>query len=318
MLREAPQLLVPDPSASSFSSKEKIETLMKAFLEMSPEDQAGYLNLHRQRQTALKMAKWSDEMKMAAQNARRIVAEMSIPNISQDLAFKVWVIYLTHRKPGGAVFTKSSWVNHACQPNTHCLWNEETKTREYRAMRKIKEGEEITISYLGGLLTRAERRAFLKTELDFDCNCVACDMTEEQANKEAQYIGKYKDEQKKIDDINNLLDSGAVNDVAFKHSFLKRKMECLKEMYRQARKLKTMIPRETLLDDVLRVAIRLSCDGAMVAKRLGMRSEETEWKKDLAMFAKIGLEVASTIYGEEYSETKDWRVTAINARSDLN
>ena len=83
-------------------------------------------------------------------------------------------------------------------------------------------------------------------------------------------------------------------------------MECLKEMYRLARKFKT-ISEGGLLYRVPEVAFELSCEGASKAKAYGMKTAEADWKKDAAMFAKVGLEIATTVFGAEHSETKDWR-----------
>ena len=38
--------------------------------------------------------------------------------------------------------------NHSCTSNAEGNWNEDESTREIRAVKKIKKGEEITICYL--------------------------------------------------------------------------------------------------------------------------------------------------------------------------
>lgn len=46
---------------------------------------------------------------------------------------------------------------------------------EFRALRPIREGEEITISYLCPWLSRSERLKELKRKYDFTCTCPACE-----------------------------------------------------------------------------------------------------------------------------------------------
>ena len=302
ILRETPQLLVPEFDDSA-SLKEKLVNVIKVFLQMSPEDKENYLNLYNM-YTAVEWEEWSDAMKYRAQAVKRVLDQMRVPNISQDLAYKVSTIYDTNCFHNG-VCIKMSRINHACRPSARYLWNEDTNTRDIRALRKIREGEEITVSYLD-LMCRAERRAKLKADFNFFCNCTACDETEEQAEEEAQDIEKYKNEQNEIDEINDLLCSG-VGDYTFKHCLLKRMMQGLKKMYRLARKLETIVPGDQLLDEVLEDAYQVSCKGAFVANRFAMRSDEKGWRKDAVMFAKIGLEIATTLYGEEHSETRDWK-----------
>jgi hypothetical protein len=73
----------------------------------------------------------------------------------------------------GGMFPIISRINHDCRPNTQHTWNSSIKQETIHAIRDIKAGEEITISYnLGG--PRQLRRERMKEEFKFDCACSLC------------------------------------------------------------------------------------------------------------------------------------------------
>jgi hypothetical protein len=73
----------------------------------------------------------------------------------------------------GGVYPTICLINHSCLPNAHHSWNSDTKCETIHAIRLIKKGEEITISYdKGG--PSISRRAYLKDAFGFDCNCRLC------------------------------------------------------------------------------------------------------------------------------------------------
>ena len=66
-------------------------------------------------------------------------------------------------------------INHSCLPNAYNSWNSGSKCETIFAIRYIKSGEEITISYdKGGPST--SRRAYLKDQFGFDCGCPLCSL----------------------------------------------------------------------------------------------------------------------------------------------
>lgn len=73
----------------------------------------------------------------------------------------------------GGVYPTICLINYSCLPNAHNSWNSDTKCETIHAIRFIKEGEEITISYDKGGLS-ISRRAYLKDAFGFDCNCSLC------------------------------------------------------------------------------------------------------------------------------------------------
>jgi hypothetical protein len=73
----------------------------------------------------------------------------------------------------GGVYPTICLINHSCLPNAHNSWNSDAKCETIHAIRFIKAGEEITISYdKGGPYD--SRSTHLKNEFGFDCNCSLC------------------------------------------------------------------------------------------------------------------------------------------------
>lgn len=75
----------------------------------------------------------------------------------------------------GGVYPTICLINHSCLPNAHNSWNSETKCETIHAIRYIKAGEEITISYDQGGPSES-RHAHLKEAFGFDCNCALCSL----------------------------------------------------------------------------------------------------------------------------------------------
>lgn len=77
---------------------------------------------------------------------------------------------------GGGLFIEASRINHACNPNTQNSWNERISRETIHAVRDIKKGEEITISYIGHYAPYDERQLILKTKFNFNCACEQCSL----------------------------------------------------------------------------------------------------------------------------------------------
>ncbi|KAI0851990.1 SET domain-containing protein [Daldinia vernicosa] len=73
------------------------------------------------------------------------------------------------------VFIKASRFNHSCDPN--CWYTTTSWTGHFicTPMRPIKEGEEITISYIPNQATREKRQAQLLRCWGFICQCNRCE-----------------------------------------------------------------------------------------------------------------------------------------------
>jgi len=75
----------------------------------------------------------------------------------------------------GGVYPKICRINHSCIPNAHNSWNSKVKCESIHAIRSIKAGEEITISYDKGE-PQESRRNSLRNAFGFDCSCTLCNL----------------------------------------------------------------------------------------------------------------------------------------------
>uniref|UniRef100_A0A8C9PGB7 [histone H3]-lysine(4) N-trimethyltransferase n=1 Tax=Spermophilus dauricus TaxID=99837 RepID=A0A8C9PGB7_SPEDA len=73
---------------------------------------------------------------------------------------------------GVGIFPNLGLVNHDCWPNCTVIFN--NGRIELRALGKISEGEELTVSYIDFLNVSEERRQQLKQQYYFDCTCEHC------------------------------------------------------------------------------------------------------------------------------------------------
>lgn len=79
----------------------------------------------------------------------------------------------------GGIFLNIARINHSCLANTQQAWNVKRNQETAYVVRRIKEGDEITISYTIGGPSR-ERRSQLKRFFSFDCNCEICSLPSER------------------------------------------------------------------------------------------------------------------------------------------
>ena len=79
-------------------------------------------------------------------------------------------------------------INHSCCPNTEFHWDSELREEHLRAIRDIREGEELLDCYLDlnlpGRLTRDQRRNLLRGGYGFWCQCWACEKPQEEVEAE--------------------------------------------------------------------------------------------------------------------------------------
>jgi hypothetical protein len=70
------------------------------------------------------------------------------------------------------VFLTCSRFNHACHPYTNCTykWDKERECMVVSTLRRVKQGDELTISYMGWSVDRN----LLKENYGFECDCPGC------------------------------------------------------------------------------------------------------------------------------------------------
>ncbi|KAK3314537.1 hypothetical protein B0H66DRAFT_593257 [Apodospora peruviana] len=104
----------------------------------------------------------------------------------------------THEKAGDLhdiIFAKAARMNHNCLPNAFTRTNHSSFAMEVIALRDIRDGEEITISYLDASTesTSKERRNKLSSDWNFDCGCSICAPgkgTKEESDRRREKIAK--------------------------------------------------------------------------------------------------------------------------------
>lgn len=76
---------------------------------------------------------------------------------------------------GSAFYTLQSCMNHSCRPNARAFKRDEDRDGHavLLALRPIKKGEEVTISYIDEDASLEERRAAL-ADYAFLCRCSRC------------------------------------------------------------------------------------------------------------------------------------------------
>ncbi|EGZ09981.1 hypothetical protein PHYSODRAFT_523060 [Phytophthora sojae] len=75
---------------------------------------------------------------------------------------------------GAGCFPLGAMINHSCDPNCAITFVPKTLEMEFRAMRPIKAGEEITQTYVDVALPRRERHERLQRKYHFNCACSRC------------------------------------------------------------------------------------------------------------------------------------------------
>ena len=260
VLREYPKLLTPEDD-DSVTVKEQAERIIGAFTEMPEEYKKRYFQLHNMYfefgdDDVLK--EWSEGMRQRALSLFQRTNNMTFPNITSKRAFEVWGIYTTNFFHNG-VCIKMSRFNHSCRPNATYFWNVDTNTRDLRTLRNVKEGEEMTVSYINTTETRDGRQSLLKDRYNFDCNCEGCDLNEEEIQKEIEDVNEYKEGKRRQQMLKT---ASYTSDERAGQAHMQRELDCLKQMYQLAKDTKTVSWRN-LLTEVVEPAFEVSCRGAL-------------------------------------------------------
>ncbi|KAK3936294.1 hypothetical protein QBC46DRAFT_395408 [Diplogelasinospora grovesii] len=68
----------------------------------------------------------------------------------------------------------AAMINHSCEPNACVMFDFCGRYASVAAIQPIKEGEEITISYIDSTLPKEARQKALKKQYHFECTCPKC------------------------------------------------------------------------------------------------------------------------------------------------
>ncbi|KAF2817588.1 SET domain-containing protein [Mytilinidion resinicola] len=99
----------------------------------------------------------------------------------------------------GGIFPLIARINHSCRPNAQHAWNGNEGEETVYAVREIKEGEQLSLSYHEGGPS-SERRKALKEFFGFDCTCEMCGMLKDQIDISDERLRRAKTLDKAIGD----------------------------------------------------------------------------------------------------------------------
>jgi hypothetical protein len=286
VLREAPQLVVGQGAGSVL-----LRTI-RAFSNMTAEDQERYLGLSNMfdKDTAL----WSETARNDMVSMEAEMENMEFSEIARSDVIRVWQIRMTNSFHNG-VCLKMSRFNHSCRPNAEYFWNRETGTRDARAVREIGRGEEITLGYRQmWTLTREERRRSLKENFNFDCCCEACDITEEEAEREARDCEQFKALNKERQAI-----TGSST------AELQQEMNCLKSMYILANDM-GIIKKSLILRFIIEECFDVLCQCLIYTEDIPT-DKIANFSEDAKYFSSLGFQISTMLYGKDHTVTCGWK-----------
>ncbi|KAK4248619.1 hypothetical protein C7999DRAFT_30983 [Corynascus novoguineensis] len=123
----------------------------------------------------------------------------------QKNSFRVFVDGDTQHSAHLGIFPEVSKFNHDCRPNVHYRISNFTHTTV--AVRDIPAGEELTVSYIYGMVPRAERLEQLR-EWGFTCSCPQCALSDRESSASDNRIRQIKMLE---DEIESLMSAAASN-----------------------------------------------------------------------------------------------------------
>ena len=110
-------------------------------------------------------------------------------NVPHNEKFKYYNICKTNAlplEPGSGnygVFIKASRMNHSCRPNCHNSWDPNQDKLHIHVMTDVKQGDELTLTYLKGFQPSAERKEILQSKFHFKCTCGLCSLKQADLEK---------------------------------------------------------------------------------------------------------------------------------------
>ena len=199
IIRESPQLLVDLSVNEDFldKSSRNIRNTVKSFMQMKQTDKDIFMKLFNkfsvnERLLSVTSLKYIEHAKNALEN-------MDLVDISMEEAIAVCQRVNTNAFDNGVCLNISRF-NHSCLANAEHFWNDDLETRDVRAIKNIKEGEEIFLNYQASssYLTRAERQKNIIEGFHFSCHCVAWDLPETEINQLDMKCLRYEELVKKV------------------------------------------------------------------------------------------------------------------------
>ena len=234
ILREKAQIF--DKETAEKLTPNGIKSVVKSFKQMSKNNQDEFLKLHN---------KFLDQdlskFKFVQTQYRSIVCQMYESGHEQEKILAILCILKTNafdHDHGVGVGIHASRFNHSCFPN---LMISMARSGEIfvRTIKKIKAGEEITISYnkeMCIMKIRQTRQKYLKETFNFICACNCCKDGRED-------IEAFEEFAKLFQDAKSFEAMGKEKIISHQNPievipFLKKEICCHKDMYNLGRKKK--------------------------------------------------------------------------------
>ncbi|KAF2628500.1 SET domain-containing protein [Macroventuria anomochaeta] len=166
ILTDAPLLIVP----MADYMKTDIEL---AFSSLASAQKALYFSLHSGH--GQPASAWPSQIhpSVPARERQRIEEQHAARTGKEATLISIFQTNCMEMGAGAAVFPYAVRFNHSCNPNACFSWNAAIGKETIHTMRDIKEGEEVTISYVD--MEHDKRlRAWELRHYGFVCDCPAC------------------------------------------------------------------------------------------------------------------------------------------------
>jgi len=199
-------------------------------------------------------------------------AETIVDAIIGTNAFAVDIGLESHK----AMLTDASRFNHDCRPNVDYSWSERDLTMSFRAIRKIKKGEEITISYIQTDQPAAVRKADLHFKWGFNCSCHFCTLPQiltEQSDERMERIDEIMEE---IEDVDEPITPEEMKNLMEEYIMLVEE----ERLHLKASELYVAVAKRTSRDTAIRrkeEAVRSALNYTTLALQTGTKIFGTDW-----------------------------------------
>ena len=158
---------------------------------------------------------------------------------------------------------------------------------------------------------RDQRRIALFQSHNFACVCPACDLPEEQIQVQDRLSDKFERLLEMKKDVK-------AKNASMNNSDTSEELKCLKNLYKTAKDLR-FFRRVEILKQIVEQGFDAACQGYLtflemeklpLANRIPremLDEKKSMFWREVGTFAKVGLEISTTVYGPEHSKCIEWR-----------
>ncbi|SPQ22831.1 7e59549a-6beb-4047-8fcb-2e89e6e6e9e0 [Thermothielavioides terrestris] len=146
----------------------------RAFNELT---EAQYTELQAQAVSSLPSAHRAALLNLSTHSSRDGLADAELVNkIAATNSFDIdpWPDDTDQHHSFFVLFPEIARLNHDCRPNAEYRFEHAALAQHVHAARDIAPGEELTLSYVNPLMTRAQRLQRLERNWGFRCGCPLC------------------------------------------------------------------------------------------------------------------------------------------------